>query len=293
MSVTMPPSRASGRDRMHADASPEARTQQALAWLRDHASQALRDGMARFAIPSDHALGVSMKDIQSLAKQLGKDHGVASALWDTGVYEARMLAAYVEEPGRVTPAQMDRWCRDFDNWAVCDTLCFTLFDRTPYAFGKVVQWSSRRDEFQKRAAFALLASLALHGRLEDESLYGDGLALIEREAHDDRNFVKKGVNWALRAIGRRAEWRAEATVVAKRLSASDAASARWIGKDALREFAKQPPKAKKTATTKGATKKAVAKNSAAKKAARKPSSAKSSANTTASKITRSNVRGAN
>ncbi|MDR0181818.1 DNA alkylation repair protein [Lysobacter arvi] len=225
------------------DSTTASRTAHALAWLREHASDTVRDGMARFAIPADHALGVSMKDIQSLAKQLGRSHELAASLWDTGVYEARMLAAHVEEPARVTPAQMDRWCGDFDNWAVCDTLCFTLFDRTPHAFAKVVQWSSRREEFQKRAAFALLASLALHGRLEDESLYADGLALIEREAGDDRNFVKKGVNWALRAIGRRADWRVQATAVARRLAESGEASARWIGKDALREFAKRPPKA--------------------------------------------------
>jgi len=243
---------------------PQDRTQQALAWLRDHASEAARDGMARFAIPSDHALGVSMKDIQALAKQLGRDHELAAALWSTGVYEARMLTAYVADPAQLTPAQMDRWCRDFDNWAICDTLCFTLFDRTPHAWRKVVQWSSRRDEFQKRASFALLASLALHGRLEDESLYADGLALIEREAHDDRNFVKKGVNWALRAIGRRAEWRGEAAAVAKRLSASDEAGARWIGKDALREFAKQAPKPRKAAK-KAAAKKAGARTTALKK----------------------------
>jgi len=268
MSARMTPavtsSRASTRTPASADASPQARTQQALAWLREHASDAARDGMARFAIPSDHALGVSMKDIQALAKLLGRDHALAAALWDTGVYEARMLTAYVADPAQLTPAQMDRWCRDFDNWAICDTLCFTLFDRTPHAWRKVVQWSSRRDEFQKRASFALLASLALHGRLEDESLYADGLALIERESHDDRNFVKKGVNWALRAIGRRADWRAEASAVAKRLSASDEAGARWIGKDALREFAKQAPKPGK-AVKKAAAKKAGAKKTASKK----------------------------
>ena len=266
MSVRMTPAVAPRTSTLPtAKAPPQDRTQQALAWLRDHASEAARDGMARFAIPSDHALGVSMKDIQALAKQLGRDHELAAALWDTGVYEARMLAAYVADPAQVTPAQMDRWCRDFDNWAICDTLCFTLFDRTPHAWRKVVQWSSRRDEFQKRASFALLASLALHGRLEDESLYADGLALIEREAHDDRNFVKKGVNWALRAIGRRADWRAQAGAVAKRLSASDEASARWIGKDALREFARQAPKAAKT--TKTTASRAPAKRLPTKKAA--------------------------
>ena len=267
MSATVTPARAAARD---ADASPEVRTREALQWLRENASETAREGMARFAIPSDHALGVSMKDIQALARQFGRDHALAAALWDTGVYEARMLAAYVDEPAQVTPAQMDRWCRDFDNWAVCDTLCFTLFDRTPHAFGKVVLWSSRRDEFQKRAAFALLASLALHSRLDDESRYADGLALIEREAHDERNFVKKGVNWALRAIGRRADWRAQAMVVAKRLSASESASARWIGKGALREFARQPPKAKKAATSRKATsKRATSKQAASKMPASK------------------------
>jgi len=267
MSVRMTPAVAPRTSTLPtAKAPPQDRTQQALAWLRDHASEAARDGMARFAIPSDHALGVSMKDIQALAKQLGRDHELAADLWNTGVYEARMLTAYVADPAQLTPTQMDRWCRDFDNWAICDTLCFTLFDRTPHAWRKVVQWSSRRDEFQKRASFALLASLALHGRLEDESLYADGLALIEREAHDDRNFVKKGVNWALRAIGRRAEWRAEATAVAKRLSASDEAGARWIGKDALREFAKQAPKPKKAAK-KAAAKKAGARRTVSKKTA--------------------------
>ncbi|HEY1139578.1 MAG TPA: DNA alkylation repair protein [Lysobacter sp.] len=270
MSARMTPavtSRATTGKRAPSDASPQARTKQALEWLRDHSSEALRDGMARYAIPADHALGVSMKDIQALAKQLGRDHDLAASLWDTGVYEARMLAAYVEDPAQVTPAQMDRWCRDFDNWAICDTQCFTLFDQTPHAWRKVVQWSSRREEFQKRAAFALLASLALHGRLEDESLYADGLALIEREAHDDRNFVKKGVNWALRAIGRRADWRAQATAVAKRLTASSEASARWIGKDALREFARQAPKASRKTATKPPARKAASKKVAAGKTA--------------------------
>jgi len=270
MSARMTPavtSRASTSKRASGEASPQAHTKQALEWLRDHSSEALRDGMARYAIPADHALGVSMKDIQALAKQLGRDHDLAASLWDTGVYEARMLAAYVEDPAQVAPAQMDRWCRDFDNWAICDTQCFTLFDRTPHAWRKVVQWSSRREEFQKRAAFALLASLALHGRLEDESLYADGLALIEREAHDDRNFVKKGVNWALRAIGRRADWRAQATAVAKRLAASSEASARWIGKDALREFARQAPKAVRKTVTKPPARKAASKRAVAGKTA--------------------------
>lgn len=131
-----------------------------LSWLKRHATKRTRDGMARYGIPSENALGVTVADIRVLAKRLGRNHARARALWKTGVYEARMLTAFIAEPARVTPVQMDRWCRDFDSWAICDTLCFHLFDRTPHGFGKVAQWNDRRGEFEKRAAFALLASLA-------------------------------------------------------------------------------------------------------------------------------------
>jgi 3-methyladenine DNA glycosylase AlkD len=218
----------------------EQKVQEALAWLKRHATRATLEGMARYAIPSDHALGVSMANVQALAKRLGRNHELALALWDTGVYEARMLTAYVDEPARVTSAQMDRWCTDFDNWAICDTLCFALFDRTPHAWSKVEPWSRKRGEFAKRAAFALLASLALHDKQAGGEGFIAGLHLIEREAGDERNFVKKGVSWALRSIGRRRdpELKAAALAVAQRLAASPEAAARWIGKDALRDFAK-------------------------------------------------------
>lgn len=218
--------------------STESRARDALAALARRASKTTRDGMARFAIPADKALGVKMADIQALAKQLGRDHALAQALWATDVYEARLLVAHVAEPEKLTAAQMDRWCRDFDNWAVCDTLCFALFDRTPLAWRKVAQWAGRRAEFQKRAAFALLAGLALHDKAAPDAPFLDALSLIEREACDDRNFVRKAVNWALRAIGKRrspALHRA-ARATAARLAASATASARWIGKDALRQL---------------------------------------------------------
>jgi 3-methyladenine DNA glycosylase AlkD len=148
-----------------------------------------------------------------------------------------MLTSFVDEPARVTPAQMDRWCRDFDNWGICDTVCFHLFDRTPYAFDKVVLWSTRRDEFVKRAAFALLASVALHDKRADDSRFVRCLPLIEAAATDERNFVKKGVSWALRAVGRRnAALNVAAVAAARRLSASPEAAAQWVGKDALREL---------------------------------------------------------
>jgi 3-methyladenine DNA glycosylase AlkD len=175
--------------------------------------------------------------IQKLGKRLGRNHDLAEALWQAGWYEARMLATFIDEPAHVTPAQMDRWCRDFDSWAICDTACFHLFDRTPHAFRKITQWAKRREEFVKRAAFALLASLALHDKKTADEPFAKSLPLIERAATDERNFVKKGVSWALRGIGRRSLALNEAAVtLAKRLTAADNAAARWIGKDALREL---------------------------------------------------------
>ena len=242
-----------------------ARVDNALAWLKRHASKATRDGMARYAIPSDKAFGVAMRDIQALARQLGHDHALALALWETGVYEARLLTAYVDEPDKVTAAQMDRWCRDFDNWAICDTLCFALWDRTPHAWKKVPQWAGKREEFVKRTGFVLLACLALHDRTDAETPFLDGLKLIEREATDARNFVKKAVNWALRAIGgkRSPILKAAALDVAARLAASDDATARWVGKDALRQLGKGA--AKKTTAKKTPSRKVPAKQARAVK----------------------------
>jgi len=220
----------------------------ALAWLQRRGSKRIRDEMEpRYGIRTDKAFGVSMADLRSLAKELGRDHELAAALWTTGWYEARLLATLVDEPERVTAAQMDRWCRDFDNWGICDTACFALFDRTPHALAKVRQWSKRRNEFEKRAAFALLACLALHDKnATDESFLGL-LPLIESAADDERNFVKKAVNWALRAIGgRNPKLNVAAVAVARRLADSPQASARWIGKDALRQLA-SPASAKRIA----------------------------------------------
>ena len=217
--------------------TPSSRAKSAVASLKRLGSKKVRDGMARYAIPSEKAFGVPMNKIQKLAKTLGKDHELADALWDTGWYEARLLAAYVDEPARVTPAQMDRWCKDFDNWAVPDTVCFVLFDRTPHAFAKIAKWSRRKDEFGKRAAFALLASVALHDKSAKDTAFLRCLPLIERAAIDDRNFVKKGVSWALRSVGRRnRELRGAAVALATRLAASPPPAARWVGKDALKDL---------------------------------------------------------
>ncbi len=180
---------------------------------------------------------MSVADIRLLAKRLGKNHELAAALWKTGVYEARMLTSFVDEPSRVTSAQMDRWCRDFDSWGICDTLCFHLFDRTPFAWKKAHQWSVSPREFVKRAGFALMASLVVHDKAAPGPRFLAFLPLIEEGAHDERNFVKKAVNWALRCIGKRdLALNAAAVGLSKRLAQSDKASCRWVGKDALREL---------------------------------------------------------
>jgi 3-methyladenine DNA glycosylase AlkD len=178
-----------------------------------------------------------MANMKVLSKRLGRNHELAAALWDTGWYEARMLTSFVDEPARVTPAQMDRWCRDFDNWGICDTVCFHLFDRTPHAWRKVAQWHDRRQEFVKRAAFALLWGLTVHDKNADDAPFVEGLIFIERAATDERHFVKKSVNMALRAVGKRnPALNTAAVAVARRLADSPGAAARWVGKDALREL---------------------------------------------------------
>ena len=211
--------------------------QTVLASLKGMSTKRDRENLARFGITASKAFGVSMANLQVLAKRLGRDHELAAALWDTGWYEARMLTSFVDEPARVTPAQMDRWSRDFDNWGICDTVCFHLFDKTPHAWAKVAQWSDSRHEFVKRAAFALLASLALHDKHADDESFARCLPLLERAATDERNFVKKGVSWALRLIGRRnIALNVAAVGVARRLSASSEAAARRVGKDAFKEL---------------------------------------------------------
>jgi len=216
---------------------PEAQLAMTLELLKSHANSSTLAGMARYAIPSDKAFGVPMNKIQAVAKEVGKSHDLAEALWQSGWYEARTLAAYVDEPGKVTAEQMDRWCRDFDNWAICDTVCFALFDRTPHAWGKVSKWAVKKEEFQRRAAFALLWGLMVHNKAAADARYLEGLKLIEKAAIDERNFVKKAVNMALRATGKRnASLNVAAVATAQRLAGSADATACWIGKHALKEL---------------------------------------------------------
>ena len=219
------------------DVSVEDQVQAALTALERLSTKRDRENLARFGITAPKAFGVSVSNIQKVAKKLGRNHELADALWKTGWYEARMLTSFVDDPERVTPAQMDRWCRDFDNWGICDTVCFHLFNRTPHAWTMVKKWGGNREEFIKRAAFALVASLAIHDKTEGDRRFLDSLVRIERAATDERNFVKKGVSWALRTVGRRnAALHAAAVKLAKHLSASPEPAAKWVGKDGLRDL---------------------------------------------------------
>ena len=209
-----------------------------LLWLKKHGSKKTRKEMlTRYGITAPKAFGVKVGVLHKLAKQVGRDHGLALKLWETGWYEARMLAAYVDEPAQVTPAQMERWCRDFDNWGIVDTVCFVLFDRAPHAWNKVAPWCEKRDEFGKRAGFVLLACLAAHDKAARDAQFLALLPLVERHAGDERNFVKKGISWALRMVGRRnAVLNVAAVRAAKRLAEAPEPAARWVGKEALREL---------------------------------------------------------
>ncbi|MGH2692805.1 MAG: DNA alkylation repair protein [Actinomycetota bacterium] len=197
-----------------------------------------REGMARFGINPEKALGVRIPDLRRLSRELGKDHTLALALWRTGVHEARILASMVDVPERVTQRQMESWARAFDSWDVCDQVCGNLFDRTAFAGEKTIEWKGRDEEFVKRAGFALAAWRAVHDCGAPDREFAELLPLIEREADDPRNFVKKAVSWALRQVGKRnRSLNQRAVTVARRLARrDDSAPARWVGKDALREL---------------------------------------------------------
>ena len=218
--------------------SLEDQVNKVLESLKRVAEKRVLDDMTnRYNIQTTKAFGVSMSNIQKVAKPLGRNHELAAALWETGWYEARMATSFVDEPDCVTSEQMDRWARDFDNWGIVDTLCFNLFDRTPHAWRKVAQWCKQDEEFIKRAGFALLWSLTVHDKQASDEQFRQGLVLILRGASDERHFVKKAVNMALRAVGKRsAGLNAAAITVARRLAESTNAAARWVGKDALREL---------------------------------------------------------
>lgn len=243
MSAKRTPSRTGKRGRSSEGPPP---LDEVLEWLRRRGTRKDRDALARYGIPASKAVGVPVSALKAYARDIGRDHALAAGLWASGVYEARLLAAFVDEPELVTPRQMNAWARDFDNWAVVDTVCFHLFDRAPAAWGRVAPWARARAEFEKRGAFALLWSLALHDREAPDERFLDALPLLERGAMDGRHFVEKGVEMALRAILRRGLRLREATLaLAERLQASEDPSARRIGRSIGREGAAPKRKTRK------------------------------------------------
>lgn len=208
-----------------------------VAEIRALGSEKNRVGMARYGINTGRAFGVSMSSLAPIAKRHRRDHALALALWKTGWHEARILAVLVDDPKSVTPAQMDHWVAEFDSWDLCDQACMKLFARTPFVTAKVQQWAEDEREFVRRAAFALIAGYTVHAKKAPDGIFLDFLPVIESHATDPRNFVKKAVNWALRQIGKHSlALHGAALALAERLATLDDPTARWIGRDAVKEL---------------------------------------------------------
>lgn len=211
--------------------------EQTLAELKKLGSEENRLGMARFGINTERAFGISVAALRGLAKEIGRDHELALALWNSGFHEARILACLVDDPAMVAEAQMEAWVGDFNSWDLCDNCCGSLFDRTPYAYDKAKEWSQREAEFERRAGFALMAWLAVHDKKAENAAFETFFPYLAQASEDQRNFVKKAVNWALRQIGKRnLSLHAQALQLAEEISRKDSKSARWIATDALREL---------------------------------------------------------
>jgi 3-methyladenine DNA glycosylase AlkD len=195
------------------------------------------EGMARFGINPKKNLGVSVSSIRKMAKEIGKDHELALRLWKTKIRDARLLAATIDEPDRITEKQLERMVKDLDSWDICDHCCSDIFLSSRFPRKKAVEWSAREEEFVKRAGFSLMARLAVRDKKADDELFEGFLPIIIREAGDERNYVKKAVNWALRQIGKRnIKLNKKAIKTAKKIQKMDSKSARWIASDALREL---------------------------------------------------------
>jgi 3-methyladenine DNA glycosylase AlkD len=194
-------------------------------------------GMERFGINPTNNLGISIYKLRELAKVIGKDHQLALKLWDSGIHDARLLACFVEEPHRITGEQMDAWANDFDSWDICDQACISLFDSSPLAWKKIFQWAECKKEFVKRGAFALLAGLAVHDKKASNNKFEQYSLLMKENSVDDRNYVKKAINWALRNIGKRnISLNKKMINLAEDLLTLDSTSAKWIASDAITEL---------------------------------------------------------
>lgn len=205
--------------------------------LKAQANPANVEGMARYGIVSRNAFGLTAPNMRALAKEIGTDQKLSLQLWKTDTYEGRTLAALIGDPDLVTVGQMEAWVRQFDSWAICDTCCGNLFDRTPFAYGKAVEWSRRKEEYVKRAGYVMMAVLAVHDKKAEDKEFLRFLPLICRGAIDERNFVRKAVNWALRQIGKRSLFlHPHAVKAAEEIGRMNSRAARWIASGALREL---------------------------------------------------------
>jgi len=210
---------------------------QVLKKLKSHANPKNVEGMARFGINPNNTLGVSMPLLRKTAKEIGKDHKLAQELWSSGIHEARILAALIDDPKLVDNKQMEKWVKDFDSWDVCDQVCMNLFDKTLFAYQKALKWAKEKKEFVRRAGFVLMATLSVHDKKAKDKDFIKFFPLIKRFSTDGRNFVRKADNWALRQIGKRNIYlNKKAIKLAKEIQKIDSKSAKWIAKDAIREL---------------------------------------------------------
>jgi len=195
------------------------------------------EGMARFGINPENTLGIPIYVLRDLAKKIGKNHILAKQLWNSKIHEARILAGLITEPLKLTEKEMEKWVKDFNSWDICDQSCSNLFDKTEFAWKKAVEWTKREEEFVKRAGFVLMAILSVHDKKAKDKDFEKFFSLIEKHSRDERNFVKKAVNWALRQIGKRnLALNKKAIKLAKKIKKIGSKSARWIANDALREL---------------------------------------------------------
>jgi 3-methyladenine DNA glycosylase AlkD len=209
----------------------------AVAELRRHGSRRNVEGMAHFGIRTADVYGVSKPKLDKIARDIGRNHDLGLRLWETGNHDARLLGVLISESHRVTDKQMERWVKDFDNWDVCDGTCCHLFAHAAPAWRKALAWTRRKSEFEKRAGFAMAAYLAIHDKTASDERFEPVLKAIEREAWDERNFVRKAVNWALRNIGKRnLRLNRRAIASAERIKKRGTPAGRWIAADALREL---------------------------------------------------------
>ena len=214
-----------------------ASTADILNQLKAKADSDNLEGMARFGMTVEKRLGVPVPEMRRIAKETGKDHKLAVSLWKTGIAEARIVASMIADPQKLTGKDMDDWVLDFDSWDVCDQVCMNLFEKTSFAGKKIIEWSERDEEYVKRAAFVLLACLAWHDKEAADQKFIEFLPVITRGATDERNFVKKAVNWALRNIGKRNPRLNKAAIkTAREIQRLDSKAARWIAIDAIREL---------------------------------------------------------